>query len=101
MMLTTIAQASAATQFFANFFPIFVIILIFYFLWLRPNSQKEKQLRAMLDSLKKGDKVITNGGIHGTVQHVEDEVIHLKISDNTKIKISRGAIAARLDPTSK
>ena len=76
-------------------------ILIFVVIWLfmiRPQSKKQKEVQAMLASLQKGDKVVTIGGIRGSIvgfKEAEDTVI-LKIADNTKIEVSRSAIAKKL-----
>lgn len=80
-----------------NLAPILVVILIFYFLVIAPANKQRKQTQAMLAALKKGDRVITSGGIHGQVQNVEDDVVHLRIADNVKIKLSRSAVAAVID----
>ncbi|MBW3670395.1 MAG: preprotein translocase subunit YajC, partial [Acidobacteria bacterium] len=77
-----------------NLAPILVVILIFYFLVIAPANRQRKQTQAMLAALKKGDKVVTSGGIYGQVQGVEDDVVYLRIADNVKIKLSRSAVAA-------
>lgn len=75
-------------------FPILLIVIIFYFILYRPNMQRQKKLRAMIEGLDKGDKIITNGGVYGTVVEVRKDVVMLKISDQVKIKISRNAVAS-------
>jgi preprotein translocase subunit YajC len=74
--------------------PMGLILIIFYFLLIRPANKKQKAIQAMLSNLKNGDKVITTGGIHGVVSGMKDEIVHLKIADGVKIEISRNAIAA-------
>ena len=69
------------------------LFAIFYFLFLAPQSKQRKQLQEVLASLKKGDRVITTGGIYGTVQGVEAEVVYLKIAENVKVKVARSAIS--------
>jgi len=76
-------------------------ILIFVVIWLfmiRPQSKKQKEVQAMLKSLQKGDKVVTIGGILGTIAGLKesDDTIILKIADNTKIEITRAAVAKKL-----
>jgi preprotein translocase subunit YajC len=66
---------------------------IFYFLVLAPQNKQRKQLQELINSLKKGDKVLTTGGIYGTVQGVEAEVVYLKIAENVKVKVARSAIS--------
>lgn len=73
--------------------PMIAIILIMYFLMIRPQSKKQKETQKMLDALKKGDKVITIGGIHGTVTAVKENVVTVKVDDSTKIQFNRTAIA--------
>jgi len=73
--------------------PFIVIIGIFYFLLILPNSRKEKQRREMLDGLKRGDKVITIGGVIGTVEEVKGKIIALKISESVTVDVIRNAIA--------
>lgn len=69
------------------------IIGIFYFLMIRPAQTRQKKVTAMLNNLKNGDKVITNGGIYGTVVGLESDAVQLRIAEQVKIKISRNAIA--------
>ena len=83
----------------SSLLPFVLIILVFYFLILRPQQKKQKARQRLLESVKKGDKVITSGGIHGTVEGVEDKTVLVKISDNTKVKMDRSAISAILGLT--
>lgn len=71
-----------------------VIFVIFYFLMIRPQQKKQKEVKAMLDNLAYGDTVMTSGGIHGKVTGIADAVITLEIADKVRIKIARSAIAA-------
>jgi len=77
-----------------GFIPILAMIAIFYFLILRPQQKQQKDLRALRDSLKKDDKVVTSGGIHGTVFSVKGDIISLKIADGVRIDIDKSAISA-------
>ena len=77
-----------------SLFPIVLIILIFYFIMYRPIRQRQKSLDAMIAGLEKGDRVITTGGVYGTVVDVKEHVVMLKIGDQVKIKVSRNAIAS-------
>ncbi|RLE17988.1 MAG: preprotein translocase subunit YajC [Acidobacteria bacterium] len=79
-------------------FPLLVLFGIFYFILIRPQQKKQKVLQNMLNSLKVGDKVITNGGIHGEVAYVGDKVLHLKVTNNVKLVFSKGAIAGLQNP---
>jgi preprotein translocase subunit YajC len=76
-----------------SFVPFILIIGIFYFLIIRPQNKKQKETQKMLGALKKGDKVVTIGGIHGTIQSVKESSIILKIDENTKVEFSRSAIS--------
>ena len=72
------------------------IFLIFYFMIIRPQQKRAKEKEKMLSNLEKGDKVVTNGGIHGVIAGLEDKTALLMISENTKIKIDRSAIVTVL-----
>ena len=75
--------------------PFIAIGVIFYFLIIRPQSKKQKELEKLIENLKTGDKVVTNGGIHGIIANVrEGRTLSLKIADNVKIEIDKSAIAA-------
>jgi preprotein translocase subunit YajC len=73
--------------------PFVLIFVVFYFLLILPQQKRQKKLRALLDSLKKGDKVVTASGIWGTVSNLGKETVTLQIADNTKVKIQRDQIA--------
>ena len=76
-----------------QFLPLVLIFVIFYFLLIRPQQKKVKNHQAYIGGLKKGDTVITNGGIHGVITGLTDTVVTLEIADNVKIKIARPHIA--------
>ena len=76
-----------------SFVPFVLIFVIFYFLLILPQQKKQKQQKAMLEALKKGDKVVTSSGIWGTVTNLGKETVTLQIADNTKIKLQRDFIA--------
>jgi len=80
---------------FGFFLPIILIFVIMYFLIFRPQMKKQKQQKQMIDSLKKGDKIITVGGIVGSIVGVKEKegTLIVKISDNTKIELVRTSIA--------
>lgn len=73
--------------------PFVLIFIVFYFLLILPQQKRQKKLKEMLDALKKGDKVVTSGGIWGTVTNMGKETVTLQISDNTKIKVQRESIS--------
>jgi preprotein translocase subunit YajC len=73
--------------------PLGLVFAIFYFLVIRPANRKQKALQEMLGGLKNGDKVVTTGGIHGTVAGLTDTVVQLRVASSVKIDVSRNAIA--------
>ncbi len=98
-MLSTIAWAQTAAApggsgaTLLSLVPFVLIFAVFYFLLILPQQKRQKKLRGMLESLKKGDKVITASGIWGTITNMGKETVTLQISDNTKIKMQRDQIA--------
>jgi preprotein translocase subunit YajC len=87
------AAAPAGIANFAQFLPLVLIFIVFYFLLIRPQQKKAKEHQSYLANLKKGDKVITGGGIHGAITGLTDTVVTLEIAENVRIKVSRSAIA--------
>ncbi|MEW6409711.1 MAG: preprotein translocase subunit YajC [Nitrospirota bacterium] len=86
-------EAGGAAGFFVQMFPLILIFVIFYFLLIRPQQKKQRRHAEMLGNLKKGDKVVTSGGIYGTIEYLSQSTVTLKIADNVKVKMSRNAIA--------
>lgn len=80
-------------SFWVQLFPLFIIFIIFYLVMILPMRRRQKKHQEMLAALTKGDRVITSGGIYGTIVNVEGDVITLKVADNVKIQVARGAIA--------
>lgn len=93
-----IAQQSASGL--VAILPFVLILVILYVLMIMPAQRRQKKLSAMIAALKNGDKVITNGGIYGTVVGLDNESIQLRISDQVKIRVARNAIAG-LQPEAK
>ncbi len=83
-----------APDMFTSFLPLIVIFAIFYFLLIRPQQKKAKQHKEMLGSVKKGDKIITTGGIYGLVESVGERTVTLKIAENVRVKFGKTYIAA-------
>ena len=77
-----------------TFLPFIAIIAIFYFLIIRPQNKKQKETQKMLSALKKGDRIVTIGGIHGTIQTVKEQSVIVRVDDNTKIEFNRSAISS-------
>ena len=82
-------QDSGLTQILFLYVPIF---LIFYFLVIAPQRKKQKELKAMLDNIKKNDEIVTSSGIHGTVVIVKDKTIVVRVDDNCRIEFDKEAI---------
>jgi preprotein translocase subunit YajC len=76
-----------------TFAPLVVIMVIFYVLLILPAQRRQKKTQQMLNALKSGDKVMTNGGIYGTIVGIDNDAVQLRIADQVKIKVARSAIA--------
>jgi preprotein translocase subunit YajC len=89
------AQGFGGGDAFTSFLPIILIFVVFYFLLIRPQQRKMKRHRAMLGQVKRGDRVLTGGGIIGTVTKVKEETdeVTVEISDGVKVDILRGTIS--------
>jgi preprotein translocase subunit YajC len=94
-------QAAASPGGLALFLPLILIMVVFYFLMILPQQRRQKKTNEMLRNLKNGDKVVTNGGIYGTIVGLEDDAVQLRIADQVKIKVARNAIAVVLTDTPK
>lgn len=81
-------------------FPLALIFIIFYFLLIRPQKQKEKEHRKMLAGISKNDEIVTLGGIHGTIVNVKDKTVTLRIDDNVKMEIEKSSVAYIKQPQS-
>ncbi len=87
------ATGSSGAEGLISFMPLVLIFVIFYFLLIRPQQKKQQEQKNMLNNLKRGDKIITTGGLYGTIEKLDETTLELKIANQTKIKISRSAIA--------
>jgi len=74
------------------FLPLIIIFAIFYFLLIRPQQKKSKQHKQLLADLKKGDKIVSSGGLHGIITGLADDVVTVEISPKVRVKITRGSI---------
>lgn len=79
---------------FQQIIPLVFMFAIFYFLLIRPQQKKAKEHKALLESMKKGDNVITAGGVHGKITSVDNEIVTLEVANNVNIKITKSYIAA-------
>jgi preprotein translocase subunit YajC len=87
-------QTGDSSSLLMSFLPFVLIIGIFYFLIMRPQSKKRKETEKMLSALKKGDKIVTIGGLHGTVQSVKETTVIIKVDDNVKLEFLRSAVSS-------
>jgi preprotein translocase subunit YajC len=85
---------------FMQFAPILLIMVIFYVLLILPAQRRQKKTQEMLNALKNGDKVVTTGGLFGTIVGIEGDAMQLRIADQVKVKVLRSAVAS-LQPESK
>jgi preprotein translocase subunit YajC len=84
---------AGAGSLLTGFLPLIAIVFIFYFLIIRPQNKKRKETEKMLAALKKGDKIVTIGGLHGTVQSVKETTVIIKADDNVKLEFLRSAVS--------
>ncbi len=87
------AAPASSSSLLMTVLPFVLIIVIFYFFIIRPQNKKQKETEKMIKALKKGDKVVTIGGIHGVVSSTKENTIVVKVDDNTKIEFNRSAIS--------
>jgi preprotein translocase subunit YajC len=95
VVITSSANAAGAGggDAFSSFVPLIVIFGIFYFLVIRPQQKRAKEHEAKVNSLKRDDKIITTGGIYGTIVAVREGVLEVKIADNVKVQVARSAVS--------
>lgn len=91
------ATGAGAAGGFASFIPLILIFVVFYFLLIRPQQKQAKQHQVFLSELKKGQKVLTKGGIYGVIQSLDDNVLTVEIAKDVVIKVSRESIAGSVD----
>jgi preprotein translocase subunit YajC len=74
------------------FIPLILLFVIFYFLLIRPQQKQQKKRQEMLKNLKKGDRIVTIGGIYGIIKEIDDTVMSLRVADNLNLKFSRASV---------
>jgi len=92
-----ILQAGGAASMTPTLITFGLVFLIFYFLIIRPQNKKQKETKAMLGALSKGDRVVTIGGIRGIVHAVKDDVIIVRVDGETKLEFNKSAVSTVLD----
>lgn len=86
--------SAGAGSSFVSFIPLILIFVVFYFLLIRPQQKQAKEHQQFLNDLKSGNKVITKGGLHGTITGLTETVVTLEIAQDVRVKVSRSAIAS-------
>jgi preprotein translocase subunit YajC len=84
---------------FSGFIPLILMFVIFYFLLIRPQQKKTKEHRQMVASLKKGDRIVTSGGIHGRITGMDEVTLTVEIADKVRVKVARGNVSALAQAT--
>jgi preprotein translocase subunit YajC len=93
------ANGAAQTSMLGALIPFVIIFAIFYLLIIMPARKKQKQHQSMVGALKGGERVVTAGGVFGTVTRVMDDRIEVQVDSNTKLQVTKGSISTVLDPT--
>lgn len=93
-----LAQAAAPGGGIGQFLPIILLFLGMWFLIIAPQRKKQKAHEQMLSELKKGDKVVTTGGLHATVLRVKEDRFVVEIAENTKVELSKGFVSTKIEP---
>jgi preprotein translocase subunit YajC len=86
---------------FTGFIPLILMFVIFYFLLIRPQQKKTKEHREMIASLKKGDRIITSGGIYGRITGLDDSTLTVEIADKVRVKVARGNVGGKIQAASQ
>ncbi|HND99551.1 MAG: preprotein translocase subunit YajC [Proteobacteria bacterium] len=90
------APAGAASDPIMQFLPLVVIMVAFYFILLRPQQKRQKEHKTMIEALKKGDEVVTGGGVLGRIVEVGDNFVSLEVADKVEIKVQKAAVSSLL-----
>lgn len=86
---------------FAGFIPLILMFVIFYFLLIRPQQKRTKDHRAMVGNLKKGDRIITSGGLHGRITGMDDATLTVEIADKVRVKVARANVSSLAQPAAQ
>ena len=86
---------------FSPLIPMILMFIIFYFLLIRPQQKKNKEHRQMIENLKKGDRIITGGGLHGRITGLSDTTLTVEISEKVRVKVNRSSIASLAQPATQ
>ncbi len=94
LQATPAAGGNPTMQMVSTLVTFGLVFVIFYFLIIRPQNKKQKEAQRMIEAVKKGDKVVTAGGVHATVYTVKEKTVILKVDENTKMEFSKSAISS-------
>jgi preprotein translocase subunit YajC len=86
---------------FAGFIPLILMFVIFYFLLIRPQQKRTKEHRQMIANLKKGDRIVTSGGIHGRITGMDESTLTVEIADKVRVKVARGNVSTMAQAASQ
>jgi preprotein translocase subunit YajC len=101
LLAETTTANTGAVGYLYTYGPLVLMFVVLYFLLIRPQQKRQKTRSSMLGSLKKGDKVVTIGGLHGTIMEITDDICVLRVNDATKMTFDRSAINAVSQTTAK
>jgi preprotein translocase subunit YajC len=90
------APGQGGQQGLGMFLPLILLFAIFYFLMIRPQQKRQKEHKALLANLRKGDQVITAGGMYGRITGITDTVVTIEIAEKVRVKVARGQISTKL-----
>lgn len=85
---------------FGGFIPIILMFVIFYFLLIRPQQKRQKEHRSMISNLKKGDRIITSGGLHGRITGIDETTLTVEIADKVRVKVARANVSGMVQTAS-
>jgi preprotein translocase subunit YajC len=95
-MLTTVFLQDSAENPIMSFLPLILIVIVFYFFMIRPQTKKAKEAKKFREALSKGDKVVTIGGIHGKITEVKEQYVMVQIANGVEIKVTKTAVSPEL-----
>lgn len=101
MTLTTILLAQSQGSGYSGILMIVAMIAIFYFVMIRPQSKKQKELKRQREAMQKGDKVVTAGGIHGRIREVKDDTIRVEVAPNVELTLDKSSVYPVVEQTAK
>jgi len=100
LLMAPVGDGAAQGDAWQAFIPFIAVIAIFYFLIIRPQNKKRKETDKMISALKKGDKIVTIGGLYGTITNVKETTVIIKVDDNVKLEFLRSAISSVISQSS-